>query len=203
MTRKLRILVADDERDTREYLYQILARQGHEVAGAETGRQLLELCRQVQPDLVVTDIRMPDMDGLEAAAAVNQERETPVILVSAHHEADYLRRATQDNIMGYLVKPVGPADVEVAVAVALARFEQYRLARQEAAGLKQALEDRKLIERAKGAVMKRLNVDEDEAFRRLRKLASDGNLKLVDAARKVLAAEEVFQQVHRADSPAP
>jgi response regulator NasT len=195
MNRPLRILVADDERDTREYLQEMLSRLGHQVAGAANGRQLTDLARHVEPDLVITDIKMPDMDGIDAAREVNREREVPVILVTAHHDAGLLERATADNIMGYLIKPVTPADVESALAVAMARFGQYHQARKEATELRQALEDRKLIERAKGVIMKRTHVGEDEAFRRLRKVASDGNLRLADGARKVMAAEEVFQRM--------
>ena len=97
--------------------------------------------------------------------------------------------------MAYLVKPVKEADVAAAVTVAMMRFRQYQAVRKEAPDLRQALEDRKAIERAKGALMKRLRVDEDEAFRRLRRKASADNLKLVEAARRVLAAEEVFRQM--------
>src|SRR5689334_24977832 len=104
--RALRILVADDERDTREYLQHVLSRLGHQVAGASTGRQLTDLARQVEPDLVVTDIKMPDMDGIDAARSINAARETPVILISAHHEKELVARAGADNIMAYLVKPV-------------------------------------------------------------------------------------------------
>jgi response regulator NasT len=196
MKRPLRILVAEDERDTREYLLEMLNRMGHESAGAETGRQLVELSQLTEPDLVLTDIKMPDMDGLEAAESINHNgREVPVVVVTAHHDPEFLRRAAASHVMAYLIKPVGPADVEAAVTIALARFEQYRQVRKEANDLKQALEDRKLIERAKGAIMKRLNVQEDEAFRRLRRVASDGNLRLSDAARRILTAEEVFAQM--------
>ena len=195
MTHSLRILGADDERDMREYLQELLTRLGHQAAGVETGLQLAELARHVRPDLVITDIKMPDMDGIEAAALINREQEVPVLLVSAHHGPELLARTGGAHIMGYLIKPVGPADVEAALAVAMARFEQYKVVRKEAQDLKQALEDRKVIERAKGIVMRRLAVDEDEAFRRLRRMASDGNLKLAEAARRVLNAEETFQQM--------
>jgi response regulator NasT len=200
MTRPLRILVADDERDTREFLQQMLARQGHQAGGVGTGRQLAEVARQVEPDLIVTDIKMPDMDGIEAAEAVNRDREIPVILVSAYHDDELLARAGAAPIMAYLIKPVSPADVEAALAVAMARFAQYKAARAEAASLRQALEDRELIERAKGATMRRLAVDEDEAFRRLRKLATYHNLKLVEAARRVLQAEDVFAPMDRGEA---
>jgi AmiR/NasT family two-component response regulator len=197
MTRTLRIAVAEDERDTREYLQEMLTRLGHQVVTAANGKQLAEQCRILKPDLVVTDIKMPDIDGITAAEQINTEKETPVILVSAHHDAELLERAAADHIMGYLIKPVSQADVEAAISLALHRFEQFKALRKEASSLRQALEDRKVIERAKGTVMRRLRVDEEEAYRRLRKLASDHNHKLVDVALNVLKADEVFQQLDR------
>jgi response regulator NasT len=198
MTAALRILVAEDERDTREYLVELLSRLGHQAVGVENGRQLVDLARQVEPDLVLADIQMPELDGIRAAELVNAERDTPFFLVSAHHEAELLQRVVADHIMAYLVKPVKEAAVKVALAVAMARFRQYQEVRKEAADLRQALEDRKVIERAKGALMGRLRVDEEEAFRRLRKAANDGSLKLVAAARRVLAADEVLRELEGA-----
>jgi response regulator NasT len=195
MSRSLRIAVADDERDTREYLQELLTRLGHQVVAAATGQQLVEQCRLLRPDLIVTDIKMPDLDGIEAAGAVSREKEIPVVLVSGHLDADLLRRAETDHIMSYLIKPVSQADVEAAVALAMHRFEQYQAVRKEARDLKHALEDRKVIERAKGVVMKRLGVDEQEAFRRLKRMASGQNRKLIDVGQAILAAEDVFHQM--------
>ena len=194
-TRPLRIAIADDEVEIRQFLREVLTQLGHNVVvEAETGKQLVEQCRAALPDLVVTDIRMPDMSGLEAAAAVNKERQAPVVLVTAHHDADFLS-AGNGHVMAYLSKPVKPVDLLAAVNLAVLRFEQFQQLQREAASLRQALEDRKVIERAKGVLMKRLQVDEEEAFRRLRKLASDQNLKLVEVSRRVVASEEVFQQL--------
>jgi response regulator NasT len=195
MSRSLRVAVADDERDTREYLQELLTRLGHQVVAADTGKQLLEQCRLLGPDLIITDIKMPDMDGIEAATAVSREKEIPVILVSGHLNAELLRRAEADHVMSYLIKPVSQADVEAAVALAMHRFEQYQAVRKEARDLKHDLEDRKIIERAKGVVMERLGVDEQEAFRRLKRMASGHNRKLVEVGQSILAAEEVFQQM--------
>ena len=195
MTKALRIVVADDERDTREYLRDMLTRLGHTVVTAETGRHLLELAQAGEPDLILTDIRMPDMDGIEAAVQINQVRPVPVILLSGYHDAELLERATAEHMMAYLIKPIKQADVEAAMSVALARFEEYRQARRQTDELTQALEERKLVERAKGVVMRRLRVDEQEAFRRLKKLSSHQNRKLADIARTVLQVDEVFQQM--------
>jgi AmiR/NasT family two-component response regulator len=194
----LRIAVADDEADMRLFFHELLPYLGHEVvAEAATGRELVEKCRSQHPDLVITDIKMPDMDGIQAAAEANRERQVPVILITAYHEAELLARAADDHVMAYLVKPVKPVDLEAAVRLAMLRFEHFRAMAGEAADLRQALEDRKAIERAKGAVMRRLRVDEDMAYRRLRKVASDHNQKLIEVAHLVLAAEEVFRQLDR------
>jgi response regulator NasT len=198
-TRRLRIAVADDERDTRQFLQEVLPHLGHEVvASTGSGRELVERCRAVSPDLVITDIKMPDMDGIEVAAAINREREVPFILISAYHDAELLARAGADYVMAYLTKPVKPTDLAAAVAVSMARFAQLQAVRREAAELRQALDDRKVIERAKGAAIRRMQVDEQEAFRRMRKLSSDRNLKLVQVARMVLTAEEVFTELENA-----
>jgi response regulator NasT len=196
--RPLRIAVADDEADTRQFFQELLTRLGHNVVGvAETGRQLVDQTRSAHPDLVITDVRMPDMDGVRAAEEVNREGSVPVILVTGHHEDDLLARGTADYIMAYLSKPAKPVDLQAAINLAMLRFRQFEALRQESASLRQALEDRKTVERAKGAVMKRLRLDEPEAFRRLRKLASDQNRKVIEVAHAVLQADEVFQALEQ------
>jgi response regulator NasT len=165
MSTRLRIAVAEDEPNMREYLRELLPRLGHEVALAGGGRQLVELCRAAPPDLVITDIRMEEMDGLEAVSAINQERPVPVILLSAHNDAELRQRAAEDYVLAYRVKPVKQADLETAIDLAMCRFRHFQALRQEATDLRQALEDRKVIERAKGVIMRRLRVDEEEGFR--------------------------------------
>jgi response regulator NasT len=187
MTPSLRIAVADDELDVRDYYQRILPRLGHQlVAIAQTGRELVEQCRALRPDLVITDIKMPDMDGIDAAEAISRDEPIPVILVSAYHRPQLFERAKGDHILAYLVKPTKQADLEAAIAIAMQRFEQFQALRKEAADQRQALEDRKVIERAKGLIMKSAGLDEEEAFRRLRKLARDRNQKLVEVARSVV-----------------
>jgi response regulator NasT len=176
-----------------DYFRTILPRMGHAVvAVAGTGAQLVEQCLAAPPDLVITDIKMPDMDGIEAAVRLYRDAPVPVILVSAYHDADIIRRAEADHILAYLVKPIKQADLEPAIAIAMRRFEQFQALRKETADLKQALEDRKTIEKAKGILMKKANLDEHDAFRRLQKLASDKNKKLIEIARIILTAEEAY-----------
>ena len=194
MNHTLRIVVADDEADMRDYFRKMLPHLGHRlVAVAENGRDLVQLCMEKRPDLVITDIKMPDMDGIDAATEIYKSMALPVILVSAYHDAALIARAEADHIMGYLVKPIKQADLEPVIALAMRRFQQFQELRKEAADLRQALEDRKIIERAKGILMKKVQLDEHDAFRRLQKLASDKNLKLVEIARMVLTADEAFQ----------
>src|SRR3974390_654941 len=125
MDRHLRIAVADDELDMRDYLQAILPCFGHlVVAVASTGRELVEKCRQARPDLVITDIKMPDMDGIDAASLIYAEVPAPIILVSAYHDAELIARAEADHVLGYLVKPIKQSDLEPAIALAMRRFEQ-------------------------------------------------------------------------------
>jgi response regulator NasT len=190
---RVRIVAADDEPDTRRFFQEVLPHLGHEVLGVVgSGRELIERCRATQPDVVIAEVQLPDMDGFQAAAEVNREREVPFIMVSGQQHCDLAGKAGANYLMAYLTKPVKPADLAAALALARQRFAQFQAARREATELRQALEERKLIERAKGIVIRRVGIDEQEAFRRLRKLSSDRNMKLIDVARTVLSAEEVF-----------
>jgi two-component system, response regulator PdtaR len=194
MNKALRIVIADDEPDIREYLQEGLPRLGHTVVGAaRDGRELVNLCRTTDPDLVITDIKMPEVDGIDAAIQIYKHRPVPVILVSAHQDASLIERAEIDHIMAYLVKPIKQGDLGPTIAIAVRRFEQFEELRQEAIDLRQALADRKVIEKAKGLLMKKTGLDESEAFRRLQKLASDKNRKLIEIASMIVTAEEAFQ----------
>lgn len=193
MSLHLRIAVADDEADMRDFYCKILPRLGHEVVtAAKSGTQLVEQCRSTRPDLIVTDIKMPDLDGIEAVQEICREQPVPVILVSAHHELEFVDRARKQHILAYLVKPIKAADLEPAIMLAMQRYGEFKALQKEADDLRQALDDRKLIERAKGILMKRGGLDEPDAFRKLQKLSSDKNLKMVEIAKTILTAEEAF-----------
>jgi response regulator NasT len=195
MNRALRVVVADDERRLRDYYRKVLPRLCHMVvAAAETGRQLVEQCRTLHPDLVITDVKMPDLDGIDAVTEIFRQDPVPVIVVSAYHDPELLERASAACVLAYLVKPIKRADLEAAVALAIRRFEQFEAVRREAADLRQALEDCQLVERAKRALrqfMGPVGMDEEEAYRWLRKVAGDRNRRLADVARNVLIAETV------------
>lgn len=190
---RLRIAVADDDPDVREVLQGMLGALGHEVAfHAATGRELVDQCFAHGVDLVMTDIRMPDMDGLDAAGIIYQHSPMPIILLSGHCDRALIERAEENHVFGYLIKPITQAQLEPAIALAIRRYEEFQALKQEADDLRQALADRKLIERAKGLLMKHLNLDEQEAFRKLQKLASSKNKKLIEIAEMVLTMAEAL-----------
>ena len=193
MSRSLRIAVADDEPVMCEYLEKTLPLLGHKVvAVATSGRELIDLCAKSEPELIITDIKMPDMDGIEAAGIVVQNRPVPVILVSAYHDPKLIERAGAEYVQAFLVKPIKQADLETSIGVALQRYEQFRALYREAQDLRQALADRKVIERAKGIVMNRTGQPEQAVFQRMQKLASSRNMKMVDLAQMVLTVEELL-----------
>lgn len=195
MNRSLSIAVAEDEPLMQQYLSETLGLLGHQVVCmVGTGRELIDRCLALRPNLVMTDIRLPDMDGLEAASEIYAAEPVPIIVISAFHDPQLIERAERNYVLAYLVKPIKQHDLEPAIAIAMSRFQEFRAMRQEADNLRQALEDRKLIERAKGLLMKRAGLDEPEAFRRLQKMARDKNQKLVEIAQIVITAEEVYQK---------
>ncbi len=193
MIASLRVAVADDEPDIRAYFQRILTHLGHQVvAVADNGRTLVEECRRTQPDLVITDIKMPELDGIDAALQIYHERPVPIILVSAHNEPELIERAEADHVMGYLVKPIKQADLPPMMTLALRRIEQFQALQHETTDLRQALRERRLVERAVEVVVRRAGVAEAEALARLRRLAADRQRKLAEVADAVLLAADVL-----------
>ena len=147
----LRILIADDESIRLLSLRAQLQALGHQVvAEASNGQEAVALAKASQPDLAIMDIKMPIMDGIEAAERITQDRPMPIILLTAYSETQLVERAAQANISAYLMKPVAAEDLHPAIALALTRFRQFQALRQEVHDLREALEARKVIERAKG-----------------------------------------------------
>ena len=203
MLRSLRIVVAEDDKDTCEMYSVALSALGHEVVGmAATGRDLVALCSKLKPQLVISDIKMPDMDGIEAADLISKPDPVPIIFISGYYDEKLVQRAQLNHVFAYLLKPLKPGELETAIAVAMNRFQELQAVRGEAATLRQALADRKIIERAKGILMASTGLNEDDAFRRLQKLSWDKNEKLVRVAEMIVMAEGAiapFQK--RVDTP--
>ena len=166
----VRILVAEDETIIRLDLKEILERAGFEVcAEARDGEEAVELAASEQPDLAILDVKMPRLDGIEAARRIIAERPIPIVVLTAYGQEELVSRAVEAGVFGYLVKPFREADLLPAIHAARARHEELQALREEAESLAEALATRKVVERAKGLLMEREGLSEDDAFARLRK----------------------------------
>jgi response regulator NasT len=166
----VKVLIAEDESLIRLDLRQLLERAGLEVcAEARDGEEAVELAREHEPDVAVLDVKMPRLDGIEAARRLTAERPIPIVIVSAYSELALVHRATDAGVYGYLAKPFREDDVIPALATARARFDELAATREQVVSLEEALAARKAIERAKGLLMAKQGLTEDAAFGRLRK----------------------------------
>lgn len=191
--RSLRVLIADDESIRLLSLSEQLAGLGHQVvAEATRGDEAVQLAEQHQPDLAILDIKMPVMDGIEAAERITAARPIPIILLTAYNETQLVERATRANISAYLMKPVAEDDLHPAIALALARFREFESLRREVADLRDALEARKVVEKAKGILMRRLDLSEEDAFKRLQRQSQDTNRRLAEVAEAIVMADRMF-----------
>jgi len=166
----MRILVAEDETIIRLDLRALLERAGFEVcAEARDGEEAVELARSEQPDVAVLDVKMPKLDGIEAARRILDERPIPIVMLTAYGQDELVQRAAEAGVFGYLVKPFREQDLLPAIRTARARHEELAALREEAESLAEALAARKAIERAKGLLMEKEGLSEGDAFARLRK----------------------------------
>lgn len=191
----LRVLLADDESISLLGLKAKLESLGHRVvAEGATGREAVALAQETKPDLAILDIKMPDMDGIEASQKIMEEEPIPIILLTGYGEEELAKRAVEAGVFGYLLKPVGEEDLVPAITLAIARFKEFRALQREVENLRQALETRKLVERAKGILMRRLNLGEEEAFHRLQQRSQDENRKMGEIAQAIITADEMFEK---------
>ena len=184
----LRILIAEDETIIRLDLRGLLEGAGFEVCAEERdGEEAVELARSERPDLAVLDVKMPRLDGIEAARRIIDERPIPIVMVTAYGEAELVSRAVEAGVFGYLVKPFREQDLLPAIATARARHEELAAVREEAESLAEALQARKVIERAKGLLMAKEGLSEQDAFARLRKASQVSGRPLKVVAEAVVA----------------
>ena len=189
-----RVVIADDDPIIRMDLREMLEGMKYSVVGeAPDGRSAVELARNLLPDLVIMDIRMPEMDGIEAARTLTSEEVAPVLLLTAYSEPELVQRATQAGVIGYLVKPFREAQLGPAIEVTLARFREFEQLRTELNDVREALEVRKLVERAKGILMKRYSLSEADAFRRIQKHSMDSRKSMREVAEAVILTSEMEQ----------
>jgi response regulator NasT len=188
VTEQLRILVAEDETIIRLDLRGLLESAGFEVcAEARDGEEAVRLARETAPDLALLDVKMPKLDGIEAARQILEERPIPIVMVTAYGERELVARAVEAGVFGYLVKPFRETDVLPAIETARARHDELAALREEADSLGEALAARKAIERAKGLLMQREGLSEADAFARLRKASQISGRPLKVVAEALIA----------------
>ena len=184
----IRILIAEDETIIRLDLKQLLEDAGFEVcAEAKDGVEAVELARSVRPDLAVLDVKMPNLDGIDAARAILDERPIPIVMLTAYGQDELVSRAVEAGVFGYLVKPFRESDLLPAIHTAEARHRELAELREETESLAAALAARKTIERAKGLLMEKEKLSEEEAFGRLRKASQVSGRPMQVVAEAVLA----------------
>lgn len=181
------VVVAEDEALIRLDIVEILKDQGFTVvAETDNGQKAVELAEEHQPDLVLMDVNMPIMDGIEAAGLINEKQLAPVVLLTAFSQKELVDRATEAGAMAYVVKPFTPNDLIPAIEVAISRYEQIRALQDEVANIKEQFETRKLVDRAKSLLMTKMGLSEPEAFRWIQKTSMDRRLSMREVAETIV-----------------
>jgi AmiR/NasT family two-component response regulator len=188
----LRILIAEDETIIRLDLRSLLEASGFEVcAEARDGQEAVELARSSAPDLAIFDVKMPKLDGIDAARIILEERPIPIVMLTAYGQDELVARAIEAGVFGYLVKPFRESDLLPAIRTARARFDELSALREEVETLQEALAARKAIERAKGLLMAKEGIGEEAAFARLRKASQISGRPMKVVAEALIATFDV------------
>ena len=195
MTKPIRVVIAEDEAIIRLDLKESLEAEGYAVIG-ETGRgdEAIDLVRMLEPDLIILDIKMPGMNGVDAAKVISDEGLAAVILLSAFSQQDLIKEASNAGVLAYLVKPFQRSDLVPSIELALGRFEEISGLKQEAVMLRESLETRKLVDRAKGLLIDNYGLKESDAYRYLQKKAME------DRTTMKAVAEDILADTSRVDS---
>ncbi len=187
-SRPTRVLVAEDEALIRLDLVELLTDEGFEVIGqAADGEEAVRLARELQPDLVIMDVKMPKMDGIAAAESIAEERIAPIVMLTAFSERELVERARDAGAMAYVVKPFDASDVIPAIEIAIGRFAEIKAIEEELASLEDRFESRKIIDQAKGSLQESLGLTEPEAFRWIQKTAMDLRKSMREVAEGVIS----------------
>jgi AmiR/NasT family two-component response regulator len=188
---RLRILIAEDETIIRLDLRDVLERAGHEVcAEARDGEEAVALAQSEHPELAILDVKMPRLDGIEAARRILAERPIPIVMLTAYGQEELVARAVEAGVFGYLVKPFRETDLLPAIQTARVRHAELETLRDEAESLAEALATRKVVERAKGILIEREGLSENDAFVRLRRASQSSGRSLRVVAEAVIATFE-------------
>lgn len=187
--KSLRLVIADNESIIRLDLREMLEDAGNEIVGeAVNGRKAVELTRMHRPDLVIMDIKMPEMDGITAARKISEEKIAPVLLLTAFSQPEIVEQAKDSGVLGYLVKPVQESNLFPAIEIALSRWQEMQGLEAELDKLKDSLETRKIVARAKGIIMAAHKLGEQEAYRRIQRYAMTKRISIKDVAEAIVKA---------------
>ena len=189
---EIKVVIADDESIIRMDLKTLLEEMGHDVVGeAADGQKALDLARTLKPDVVIMDIKMPVMDGLDAAKIISGEKIAPVVLLTAYSQKDLIERAKEAGVFGYLVKPFQESDLVPAIEIAIARYLEVQELQESLGDLEGKLETRKIVERAKGILMDKHKLNEADAFRRIQQQSMNQRRSMKQIAEAIIIAQEV------------
>ena len=188
----LRIIIADDEPIIRLDLRKTLENMGHQVvAEAGDGTKAVELARELKPSIIILDIKMPEMDGIDAAKVITTENIAPVLLLTAYSQKDLVDRAKDAGVFAYLVKPFKEADLLPAMEIAISRYEEFVELENEVTDLENKLDTRKSVDRAKGILMDQYGLKEQEAFRRIQVQSMNTRKSMREIAEAIIIAHSV------------
>ena len=191
----IRVVIAEDESVNRVDLEEELEQQGYEVVGAAAdGEAAVNLTRELRPDVVLMDIKMPKMDGIEAAETLTREKLAPVLLFTAYSDDDLIERARAAGVVHFVTKPWREKDLKPAIEIALSRFSEFRAMETKVKDLEEALATRKVVEKAKGVLMEKYKLSENEAFKRIQRLSMNNRKSMREVAEAILLAEELNVQ---------
>lgn len=192
MVQQIRLVIADDESLIRMNLKETLVGLGYLVVGeAGDGVSVINLARELRPDLVLMDIKMPKLDGIQAAKVLTQEKISPVLLLTAYSDRELVERAKEAGVVNYVIKPFRDTELLPAIEIALARYQEFLEMDTEINDLKETLDTRKLVERAKGVLMDTQGLKEADAFRKIQQLSMNTRKPMKEIAQAILLAHEI------------
>jgi response regulator NasT len=189
------VVIIDDSLKSRAVLSKALAKLGFEVTGEEaSGSEAIRLAQELEPDVLFLAVGLPEMDGVSAAAQILEAHPLPIIILSSRRDPEVIQRAVEAGVMAYLVKPLREEELLPAIELAISRFEEFMTLRKENEDLKRTFEGRKLIERAKGVLMDREKISEQQAFALIQKASMNTRQPMVEIAQAILLSEEVAER---------
>lgn len=192
MAQENKVLIAEDNPKTRLFLKNQLELLGYQVEAVSNGQAAVDMVSEINPTLVIMDVKMPEMDGIDAAKNISAKRTIPIILITGLSSDEMATKAIESGVFAYLVKPVTKKQLEPAIKLAMARYDEFKSLKVEVDDLKEAIETRKLVERAKGILMKRCNITEEDAFKLLQTHSQKENKKMREIAETIVSASKLI-----------